>query len=869
MLTKLISPFFERIIDLKQKEYKKVILLQLTIFLIISVLLILKPLATSLMLNAYGLDIMPVAFGGIAIAAIIIHFILLIIRKKFSLVRSMYINFCFHIILIIGLSVAFVLGKLTGWLTVLMYVYINLFSVLTVTLFFQYCQSLLSIREAKRVLSYVGVWAIAGGVFGGYFASALVPLLGNLGLLLSAIFFLTIATLSLRLLQKEYGTDLVDAESNKEVSNSFFFKTLGNKHVAYIAAIIGLGVMASKLLDYQFNAVAYAHYVDEEQLTSFLAFWFSTINVVSLLLQLFLVNTIIDRLGISYSMSIMPFLFLFSLLAFFYIPILAIGAAMKMIDGSLKQSLYKTSTEINIMPLPNLIRDRAKTLVDLVVDSLATGLSGIIIYVLIQKVILPLSVITATTIGIVVLWLVFIRLSRKTYLAQLSKLVFKNDDDYEELETTPQQYIQSFIHNKPRKTKERFDILISLTKDKKAPIRAAALSTISEEYNLDALQKLQHLKTDKSIVIRKQYFLETLQYVNTKVELNKLYSSAQAKNKIVLTGALAKSIGNRKRQQKNYSLSNRIEQAYELLTTDHSLPKILWRTFMTAVAHSRYEKFYPIIIENINQTTDDEMKKYALFAIRKAKVKSLFDFLIESEVKPNNLNAWYKSLSAFPNLLLQYFNNNPITQKNLLRTIPALGYVGSQPNLDFLFKSIHHPKRKIRIAALLSISKMKKEFPFLNYNKRKNLLRLNRSIVQCKSIINGICLINKFTKIHKEDSNNMRIIKKAHRNLRKDLNVQIHTIFILLELKLDSDEMIKCYKGLRSGNAQATMDYLDQLLPYRIRLKVLPILELSIAKNITDSLMKSKGIKVTRKNTSIKYLRKLHSTKYEEVIKLI
>jgi len=734
MLDKLINPFLSKVIDIEHNEFKKVVLLQLTIFLIISVLMILKPFSTSLMLDAYGLNIMPTAFISIAIAAIIIHYALLLLRQSFSLISATNINFCFHIMVISGMALASYFNFLIGWLTVATYVYISLFSVVTVTLFFQYCQSLLSISEAKRVLSYIGVGAIAGGVFGGYFASALVSNFGNIGLLCSAVVFLLLSALSLNRVHQNFGIDLLEDKANTEWIGGQFFRTLKNKHVAYIVGITFFGVIASKLLDYLFNALVYAHITDREEMTAFFGFWFSTINVIGLAVQLFFVKVIIDRLGVSYSMALMPVMILGSLIVFLYLPVLALGIIMKMVDGSMKQSLYKTSTEINIMPLSSGIRERVKSMVDVVVDSIATGLSGILIFLLINKVSLPFSVIALATIIIVFLWLSFILLSKKTYLRQLSNLVYGNDTNDEDFTVSPKEYLEHMLKGNPLRSARRFNKLFRLTKEAETPIKSAAIETISLEYKDRGLIKLKHLRNDNSIVVRKKFFEEKLKYINSNSDLNNLYKATHPENQIILTGALARSIKTRSRQQEKYKVKKRIDSAYNYLCQNKA-PRKLWRTWMTAVAHSKMKKYYPILQENLGLSSNGDMKMYALFAIMRGKLKILYPDVLKCKVTTRNRKRWYKVLATFPNKLMTHINELSENESNQVKKlIPAFKYIDKQSHLDFLFSILEHPNRSLRIQALRTIGVMKRRFSYLKYNRRKNRVRLQKIIFQTKEI---------------------------------------------------------------------------------------------------------------------------------------
>ena len=62
----------------------------------------------------------------------------------------------------------------------------------------------------------------------------------------------------------------------------------------------------AKLVDYQFSDFANRAIPDTDELASFFGFWFSSFNVVALLIQLFVTNRVLAWLGVTTSLMILP-----------------------------------------------------------------------------------------------------------------------------------------------------------------------------------------------------------------------------------------------------------------------------------------------------------------------------------------------------------------------------------------------------------------------------------------------------------------------------------------------------------------------------------------------------------------------------------
>ena len=70
-LTSFIILFLKKAFDVREGEIRRVLLMQLNIFLLITTILILKPAVNSLFLSKFGADNLPVAFLLVALFAAI------------------------------------------------------------------------------------------------------------------------------------------------------------------------------------------------------------------------------------------------------------------------------------------------------------------------------------------------------------------------------------------------------------------------------------------------------------------------------------------------------------------------------------------------------------------------------------------------------------------------------------------------------------------------------------------------------------------------------------------------------------------------------------------------------------------------------
>ena len=273
-------------------------------------------------------------------------------------------------------------------------------------------------REAKRLFGFIGSGAILGGIFGGYLTSILAPIIGNDNLfflaiaililcipLLQVIWQLRVEKLNLFKVQNRRGND----------ADKPLWLIRNSKHLTYLASILGISVLVAKLVDYQFSDFASAAILDPDELTAFFAFWFSTFNLLSLAIQLFVTHRVVGVWGVGFSMLLLPLGILAGCLLFLVFPELAVIIFIKAVDGSLKQSVNKSAMELLALPLPFELKNKTKSYIDVVVDSFATGIAGFILIFLVRGLNLPSVYITGIIIILLILWIYFVYKVRNEY----------------------------------------------------------------------------------------------------------------------------------------------------------------------------------------------------------------------------------------------------------------------------------------------------------------------------------------------------------------------------------------------------------------------------------------------------------------------
>lgn len=261
----------------------------------------------------------------------------------------------------------------------LFYVWAAIFAVLITSQFWSLANLLFNAREAKRLFGFIGSGAIAGGIFGGYFTNFLAPVLGTENMLIICMFFLTLCVFITKWICKSGNRRLFPLEPVKDYESSPIKLLAGSRHLLLLAGIVGISVIAARLVEYQYSDIASKQIPDEDRLTAFFGFWLSNLSIISLGIQLFVTRRVVGVFGVGASLFILPVGILIGTAAVLVHPALWSAILVKVCDGSLKQSVNKAGMELMILPIPTEIKNRAKAFIDVFIDSLGTGIGGLLL----------------------------------------------------------------------------------------------------------------------------------------------------------------------------------------------------------------------------------------------------------------------------------------------------------------------------------------------------------------------------------------------------------------------------------------------------------------------------------------------------------
>ena len=860
----MIKGFLQKTFGLRDGEIHISFLMQLYIFIVITVLLIVKPTVNALFLSQLGADKLPYGYLLVAVVAVVTTYFYNKAIRRYSLLKITSISLLFFSLSFITLSVILEFSFLDEWILYVYYLGVSLFAVIATSQFWVLANMVFNPREAKRLFGFIGAGAIAGGIFGGYLTSIIASTFSNkVAILIAAILLLgcipiiqNIWRLRIRKMNSYIKIQRKHNEDNSiESSLSIISKS---KHLTYLALITGMGVIVAKLVDFQFSDFANKAIQDSDELASFFGFWFSTFNVLALSIQLFLTNRILGRLGVSSTLLILPLTIALGSLLFLTFPELWVLVIIKGIDGSFKQSINKAAIELSIMPIPLHIRNQAKSYIDVAVDSVATGISGFILIFLIRKWDLNTSYITIIVLFFVLIWIVLIYRLREAYYNSFRTNIQKtlaNSTSVSETNTkestltnsrrilqigSEEQILSLFDRLSSYKLNYLKLDIINLLDHPSNRVKGEAIKQLynyREGTALPKVEALTSLEDNLLVSIALEYILN-----HTNINEHEFFNQyLDHENEYISNAALlclAKETSNNETLAIKYRLLDRIGKRIEDLDTtkDDLVPQEVAQLLLT-IANSGDKKYHPFIDRHLNSDSL-YIAKHAIKAAGLSSndqfVEPLLFMLSQKQARKEIVKSLRRFGPKIIETIVQLDKTENLTD-NTKRFLPRIiESFKTQRAVKTLTRLMRSKDVLIRLESAKSLLKLKRKEPKLVFNKR--VLR-NRIILESdyyKRTLDAIATLHQImlddnSSAIDDESTDIQMARQSIIDILEDqLDFSIKCIFTMLSVIYDESDVEMSYSGILSDIKDTrinAIEFLDNMLQNQLKTSVLPLIE--------------------------------------------
>jgi AAA family ATP:ADP antiporter len=272
------------------------------------------------------------------------------------------------------------------WLGVSFFIWVGIFNLMIIAQFWAFANDVYTVEQGKRLFALVALGASLGAIAGSAAAKYLIealglyPLMGLAAGMLAVCMFLT-NVIHLREGRRPAVRDdkaaAATTDANAPITGkSGFALVLSDRYLLLIACMMlllnlvnttGEYILGETLTTIAKGMVAQGQLAEADigkWIGSFYGGYFTWVNVISALLQAFLVSRVIKWLGVAGALLVMPLFSLgaYATLAFF--PLLAYIRIAKIAENSLDYSLNNTARQTLFLPTSREAKYKAKQAVD-------------------------------------------------------------------------------------------------------------------------------------------------------------------------------------------------------------------------------------------------------------------------------------------------------------------------------------------------------------------------------------------------------------------------------------------------------------------------------------------------------------------------
>lgn len=374
------------IFDFKKEEIPIALLMFLFFFIVIAVFQILRPLKKARVVEFYGAEPeLYMRLFNIFVAALAVV-VFTYLYNRLSRQRLVYVFCLFFAASFIALR--FLLVKPNIVVSWWYYLQVDLITTIWMATFWAYLTDISTSDQAKRLYGFIGAGGVIGGLLGILVAKILIGSIGENGLLIiSAVLmlvvgFITFGVESLLRRSKAFGHAVPESKAERvpEKKVSKFNAAIEGAKLAlrskYLAAIVGL--MAFYEIGSQVTNFIYSKKSEVvsglESTQIFMIDIQLFANILSVIVQLFLVSFIMRKFGLSVALCVLPVAGLISTGLFMGAPALATASLLFISDNGFNYSIQQTAREALYVPTTPDEKYKARAFTNMFVQRAAKGI---------------------------------------------------------------------------------------------------------------------------------------------------------------------------------------------------------------------------------------------------------------------------------------------------------------------------------------------------------------------------------------------------------------------------------------------------------------------------------------------------------------
>ncbi|HEY3817630.1 MAG TPA: MFS transporter [Polyangiaceae bacterium] len=412
------SSWLPGFVDVRRDEIRALVTVFAVLFLLITAHTVLETARDALVLTRLPSRALGVVYVAVAVCALPAAALAAHATERFGVRQALVGGLLTGAVLLVALFV--VPSRRTS--AVAVYVTSALVGAVLVPQFWSLLGSIFNVAQARRLLGIVGAAGVMGGAAGSATAAALLLVLHVKMLLLvsSGLLLVTACVLvGMHVDDRSARPQPLEALPSRKATAALREEPFLQR----IALLVVATTAAGLVLDYFFKWTI-ARTVPHEHIAGLVATYYAWLNGVSLVAQLFVTGALVRRVGVATTLVVTPALLLLGGVgALVAGGALAVVLGLRGIDGTLRNSVNRATTELVYLPVPQRVRARAKPFIDGALARVTQAVAGAVLLALGSANYLSSALLAGIVVAAIAVWLAVAVTTRGPYLAVLRHAV--------------------------------------------------------------------------------------------------------------------------------------------------------------------------------------------------------------------------------------------------------------------------------------------------------------------------------------------------------------------------------------------------------------------------------------------------------------
>ena len=361
----------QRLVNVKPGEERAMMWAFSYFFVLLCSYYILRPMRDEMGI-AGGVENLQWLFSGTFVAMLAMVPVFGWLTARYSRAVFLPVVYGFFITNLLLFYILFKSDLTAAWVARAFFIWVSVFNLFVVSVFWSFMTDIFSNRQARRLFGFIAAGGTAGALVGPALTAIMVEPLGAENLLLISAALLGWAMFCVRQLiawrKAHEDTDAVSAQSaDLPLGGSML---AGIQLVVRSPYLLGIGLLMllfttlATFLYFQQAEIIRDAFADSSQRTAVFASIDFAVNLFTVLIQVFLTARLVNWLGLSWTLALVPLLLTLGFMALAVSPVLSVLVLVQIVRRAGNYAIMRPTREMLYVVLGREEKYKAKNFID-------------------------------------------------------------------------------------------------------------------------------------------------------------------------------------------------------------------------------------------------------------------------------------------------------------------------------------------------------------------------------------------------------------------------------------------------------------------------------------------------------------------------